>query len=168
MLKIRLQRIGRRNDPSYRVVVVESAVAAKKGVPVEIVGFYDTVRKKTSLNSDRVQHWLSSGAKPSDTLHNILVTNGIIEGKKQNVLPRKKPIVKEEVSDEAAASDMNDAPSDEETTEENAPAETPDAEEAVAGNAPTETPDTSQETPQEEPEKEPEADASTPPPSKEG
>ena len=103
MLRIRLQRIGRRNDPSYRVVVVESAAAAKKGVPVELLGLHDTVRKKTSLNKDRVTHWLSKGARPSDTMHNILVANGVIQGVKRNVLPKKSPTVKDEASDETTA-----------------------------------------------------------------
>ena len=77
MLTIRLQRIGRRNNPSYRVVVVESKSAVKKGKPVEILGFHDTIRKQTELKSDRIQHWISQGAQVSDTMHNVLVKHGI-------------------------------------------------------------------------------------------
>ena len=99
MLKIRLQRIGRRNNPSYRVVVVESSVAAKKGKPVELLGTHDTIRKTTVLNKERVQYWMTQGAKPSDTMHNILIKNGVIEGVKKNVLPKKSPVVKNEESE---------------------------------------------------------------------
>ena len=94
MLKIRLQRIGRRNNPSYRVVVVDSRAAAKKGKPVELLGTHDTIRKTTSLNNERIKYWMSQGAQVSDTMHNILIKNGVIEGVKINVLPKKSPIVK--------------------------------------------------------------------------
>ena len=99
MLKIRLQRIGRRNNPSYRVVVVDSTVAVRKGKPVELLGTHDTVRKKTSLDSERILYWMSQGAQVSDTMHNILIKNGVIEGVKVNVLPKKSPVKKEEESD---------------------------------------------------------------------
>ena len=103
MLKIRLQRTGRRNNPSYRVVVIESAAAAKKGKPVEVLGVYDTVRKTTTLRNDRIMHWIARGAQTSDTMHNILVTNGVIEGVKWNVLPKKQAPVKEQDGGAGAA-----------------------------------------------------------------
>ena len=99
MLKIRLQRIGRRNNPSYRVVVVDSATAAKKGKPVEVLGTYDTIRKTTSLHDERILYWISTGAQVSDTMHNILIKNGVIEGVKVNVLPRKSPVKKKKGDD---------------------------------------------------------------------
>ena len=95
MLKIRLQRIGRRNNPSYRIVVVDSRVAARKGKPVEVLGVYDTIRSTTSIDKDRVVHWISKGAQVSDTMHNILIVNGVIQGVKKNVLPKKHPVRKE-------------------------------------------------------------------------
>ena len=104
MLKIRLQRIGRRNNPSYRVVVIDSATAAKKGKPVELLGTYDTIRKTTSLNNERILYWLSTGAQASDTMHNILIKNGIIEGVKVNTLPKKSPITKKK--DDSASIDQ--------------------------------------------------------------
>ena len=96
MLKIRLKRIGRRNNPSYRVIVTDSRVAAKKGKPIELLGVYDTVRNKTELNKERIQYWMSEGAQPSDTMHNILIANGVIQGVKRNALPKKRPQVKQE------------------------------------------------------------------------
>jgi len=97
MLKIRLQRIGRKNDPSFRVVLTDSKNSTKSGKFLEILGTYNprAMEKslKRKLESSRIKYWLSKGAKCSDTIHNFLVHDKIIEGKKVNVLPRKKPTV---------------------------------------------------------------------------
>lgn len=127
MLKIRLQRIGRRNDPAYRVVVGEHTLGPKSGKFVERVGSYNPKTKERILNVDRIQHWLSVGAKASGTVHNMLVSEGVVSGKKVNVLPKKTVPVKEEepVAEAPAAAEAN------ESTET---AETPAAEE---GEQPT-------------------------------
>jgi small subunit ribosomal protein S16 len=95
MLTIRLQRRGRTNDPSFRVVVVEAARAAKTGNYLEMLGSYDARSDRTELNTERIKHWLSMGAQTSGTVHNMLVSKKIIDGKKINVLPRKSPPKKE-------------------------------------------------------------------------
>jgi len=95
MLAIRLQRVGRTNDPSFRVVVTRSTNGPKSGKFLEIVGNHNPRTHTTELNADRIKYWISMGAQPSDTLHNLLITKKIIEGKKRNVLPRKSPIKKE-------------------------------------------------------------------------
>ncbi len=102
MLKIRLQRVGRINDPSYRVVVAEHARAASAGKFVERVGSYNPKTKERALNADRIKYWLSVGAQASGTVHNMLISAGVITGKKINVLPKKSPPKKEEVVVEAA------------------------------------------------------------------
>ena len=117
MLTIRLQRVGRKNDPSFRVILVESKRAAKTGNYQEVLGSYDARLNRTALKGDRIKHWMSMGATVSDTVHNLLITNKVIEGKKINVLPRKSPPKSEE---EAVAS----APA-EVKAEESALAETP-------------------------------------------
>ena len=89
MLKIRLQRIGRKNEPHFRAVVTDSRNAPKSGRFIEIVGSYNPKMGVVSFDKDRVTHWMGKGALPSDTLHNFLVSQGIIEGKKRNVLPKK-------------------------------------------------------------------------------
>ena len=94
MLKIRLQRVGRRNDPHFRVVVVDSKMGPKTGNVIENVGSYNAKAGELKLNGDRIKYWMSVGAKTSETLHNFLIREKIIEGKKINVLPRKKPTVK--------------------------------------------------------------------------
>ena len=91
MLKIRLQRTGRTNDPSYRIVVVEHTESAKTGNFVEKLGTYNPKTKLRNLNSERIKYWLSVGAKATGTMHNMLISAGVIEGKKVNVLPRKSP-----------------------------------------------------------------------------
>jgi small subunit ribosomal protein S16 len=96
MLKIRMQRTGRINMPSYRVVVVEHTASPKAGTFVERVGTYDPKSKKRELNAERIKYWMSVGAKPSATVHNMLVSLGIVSGKKINVLPAYKEPVKEE------------------------------------------------------------------------
>ncbi len=116
MLKIRLQRIGRRNNPSYRIVAVDSRSAAKKGNPVALLGTCDTIRKKTTIDKDRVLYWMSQGAQVSDTVHNILITNNVLEGRKRNALPKKHPIAS------ATEEQQPTAPSDETAAQEDAPA----------------------------------------------
>ena len=94
MLKIRLQRIGRKNDPSFRAVLTDSKNSTKSGRFLEILGTYNPKAGEKILNADRIKYWMSKGAKCSDTMHNFLVHDKVIEGKKVNVLPKKKPTVK--------------------------------------------------------------------------
>jgi len=102
MLMIRLQRVGRKNDPSFLVVITEKAHAAKSGAFLEIVGSYDARKDRVQLKGDRIQHWLSHGAKTSATVHNILVNAKIINAPKVNALPSKK-VKPEPASAEASA-----------------------------------------------------------------
>lgn len=91
MLKIRLQRIGRKNDPAFRAVLTDSKNSTKSGRFLEILGTYDPHLGTKSFQSDRIKYWMSKGAKLSDTMHNFLVSEQIISGKKVNVLSRKSP-----------------------------------------------------------------------------
>jgi small subunit ribosomal protein S16 len=97
MLKIRLQRVGRKNDPSFRLVVVDSHYGPQSGKFLEVLGNYNARGdRKIQFKIERVKHWLKEGAKASDTVHNLLVSEKVIEGKKINVLPKKKPIKKDD------------------------------------------------------------------------
>lgn len=102
MLMIRLQRVGRKNDPSFRLVLVDSHRAARTGSVLEVLGNYDARKGDPIFHEERVQHWLATGAKPSDTVHNLLLSAKLIEGKKINVLPKKSQPKKEEVKEEPA------------------------------------------------------------------
>jgi len=117
MLKLRLQRVGRKHDPSYRIVVTEHARGPKSRDYVEMLGSYDARKKagkdNPQLDKERVSYWLGQGVKPSGTVHNLLVDAGLIEGKKINVLPKKNPIIKEE---EAPAEEPKEEVKEENTT----------------------------------------------------
>lgn len=121
---IRLQRVGRRNQSSFRVVVTESQRGPKSGDFIENVGSYNPHTNEVVLNEERIKHWISNGAQASDTVHNLLVGKKIIEGKKINVLPRKSPVIKEkEEVKEEAAEETAEKESKEEASVEEKPAE---------------------------------------------
>jgi small subunit ribosomal protein S16 len=96
MLTIRFFRIGKKNQPSYKIVVTDKKNSPSGGRFTEEVGFYNPITKEKSLNGERIKYWISKGAQPSDTAHNIFVKEGIIEGKKISVLKKSKK-KKEEV-----------------------------------------------------------------------
>ena len=94
MLKIRLQRIGRKNDPAFRVVLTDSKNSTKSGKFLEILGTYNPKAGEVNFKADQIKQWISKGAQLSDTMHNFMVHQKVIEGKKRNVLPKKKPTMK--------------------------------------------------------------------------
>ncbi|KKW43520.1 MAG: 30S ribosomal protein S16 [Parcubacteria group bacterium GW2011_GWB1_57_6] len=88
---IRFQRIGRTNDPAFRIVVLEKERAAKTGNIVELLGTYNPRSKALTLDEAKVKGWLAKGAQPTGSIHNLLITKGVIQGKKVNVLSKKTP-----------------------------------------------------------------------------
>jgi small subunit ribosomal protein S16 len=94
MLKIRLQRIGRKNDPAFRAVLTDSKNSTKSGRFLEILGTYNPKAGEAKFEGERIKELMKNGAKLSDTMHNFLVHQKVIEGKKVNVLPKKKPTMK--------------------------------------------------------------------------
>lgn len=73
MLMIRLARFGGKKKPSYRVVVIEKE-QARGGRSVEVVGYYNPVKEPAivELKHARISHWLSVGARPSETVARLL------------------------------------------------------------------------------------------------
>jgi len=141
MLTIRLTRKGKKNQPFFRVVVIDKRSSAKGGRAVEDLGYVDPLNKKKNFKKDRILYWLSKGAKTSATVHNFLVEQKIIDAKKINVvkLPKKEaaaPAVgspeplasateaKEEPKPEPAGEPSNDGAAPEEPKPE--PAESPE------------------------------------------
>jgi small subunit ribosomal protein S16 len=124
MLTIRLTRVGKKKDPSFRVIVVDASKKVKTGNYLEMVGSYNPQSDRIELKADRILEWIQNGATVSDTVHNLLVSQKIIDAKKINVLPKKtytKPEVAEapapaevaseakaEVTEEAAAESNNE------------------------------------------------------------
>jgi len=89
MLKIRLLKTGRKNQPFYRVVVTDKRNSPQGGRFKEKLGFVNPFTKEKNLNEERLQYWLSVGAKPSDRVHNMLIDANLIKGDKINVLKKK-------------------------------------------------------------------------------
>jgi len=81
MLVIRLFRVGKKNQPSFKIVVTDKRSPPRAGRFVEGVGFYNPLTKEKVLKTERIKYWLSKGAKPSETLYNLLVSEKIIETK---------------------------------------------------------------------------------------
>lgn len=73
--KIRLARVGRHKNPYYRIVIADES-SARDGKFLEIVGTYHPVHKgketEIKLNDERLAKWLKSGAKPTETVAQII------------------------------------------------------------------------------------------------
>ena len=93
MLMIRLQRVGRKHEPTFRLVLTDSKNSTKSGKYLEVLGSYDPRldNKIEQFKLAKIKHWMSKGAQLSDTVHNFLVTKKAISGKKINALPKKRP-----------------------------------------------------------------------------
>ena len=96
MLKIRLQRTKNKNDPHFRLICTESILKPKTTQFTEILGTFNVKAGIFEAKADRVKHWISVGAQVTPTVHNLLISKGVLEGKKKNVLPMKTPQKKAE------------------------------------------------------------------------
>ena len=85
MLKMRLQRVGRTHEPSFRLVLTDSDNSTKSGRFKEVLGSYDPRKIGEAFKIDRIKHWLSLGAGLTPTVNNLLIRKGIIRGKKIHV-----------------------------------------------------------------------------------
>ena len=94
MLKIRLQRIGKKNSPSFRVVLVEHTMRPQ-GKFLELLGSYNKIQKQKSFNKERILYRISKGAQVSPTVHNLLVDEKIIDKPKVKAWKPKKKTVEE-------------------------------------------------------------------------
>lgn len=92
MLKMRLQRIGRKNEPHYRVVITDQRNGVQSGKFIDIVGSYNPKKGHVELKKELIIDWISKGVQLSDTVHNFLVSHSIIEGKKISSLPKKTSV----------------------------------------------------------------------------
>ncbi len=80
VVKIRLLRKGRKKKPLYRIVVIEDS-NQRDGKTIEDIGTYNphTEPASISVKEDRVKHWISVGAQPSNTVNRLLSSVGITE-----------------------------------------------------------------------------------------
>jgi len=113
MLVIRLKRIGKKNKPTYRVVVAEHT-AAVNGSFVEDLGFYNPYSKELSINQEAALEWFNKGAKPSNTVARLLekakLKHKSIVVIKYNKAPKKKveevkPVAKPDTSETGGVAD---------------------------------------------------------------
>ncbi|TSC91402.1 MAG: small subunit ribosomal protein S16 [Parcubacteria group bacterium Licking1014_17] len=89
MLKIRLQRTGKKKQAFFKVVVLEHTKRTG-GAYLESLGSYDPHANKMSVDKERAAYWLSNGAQPTGTIHNLFINEGIIKGEKLRVWKPKK------------------------------------------------------------------------------
>lgn len=135
MLMIRLQRVGKKNQAMFRVLLTDKHNGPKSGRFKAMLGSYNPHTNEVVLKKEEIQEWIAKGAQPSDTMHNLLVREGVIKGKKRNVLPKRTPIVKEAPEGEAEA-----APTEEASAPEEAVSEEKTEEAVVETPAPEEKP----------------------------
>lgn len=153
--KIRLARGGSKKRPFYRVVAADSRMP-RDGRFIEKLGTYNPLLPKDSeervkLDMERIQHWLSQGAKPTDRVARMLEAAGTIEKKERNNPNKAKPgqkaqdrieekAAKAEAAAEAAKEAEEAAKAEAEAPAEEAPeaADEAPAEDAPAEEAPAE------------------------------
>lgn len=139
MLIIRLTRRGRRNDPSFKLVVTEH-LNPVKGKFLEELGFLNPKTKAKAFEKERILHWISKGAKCSPTVNNLLVSEGVIEGKKVKAWrPKKKEGAESEKSDAQPAEAKKSQVSKDAAPQETKKEEVPVPEEEKASEAAPET-----------------------------
>ncbi len=90
MVKIRLQRFGRRHRPFFRISAIDSR-SSRDSKFIERLGHYDPIEKDDAkalvINGDRVRYWLSVGAQPSETVASLLKRKGIDATSGQKLQP---------------------------------------------------------------------------------
>lgn len=104
MLTIRLFRVGKKNQPAFKIVVTDKKNPPRGGRFVEEVGFFNPLTKERLINKERMKYWLSVGARPSVTINNLLVVEKVLSVKK---IPKhkksKKPGPAEAAADKPAS-----------------------------------------------------------------
>jgi len=91
MLTIRLTRVGKKKQPSYRFIVSEKA-RDPWGKALELLGTYNPLTNPSTikLEKERILYWISKGAQCSETVWNLFVDQGLVQGAKKRVNTIKK------------------------------------------------------------------------------
>jgi small subunit ribosomal protein S16 len=89
-VKIRLRRVGRKKQPTYRIVIADSR-SPRDGKFLEVVGQYAPRQGEQALNlkGERVNYWLDNGAQPTDTVRSLLRKAGVLKTRHEARLGRK-------------------------------------------------------------------------------
>ena len=109
MLAIKLSRIGKKNQPFYRLIISEKG-RDPYGMSLEILGSYNPRSKELQVQGERVKYWLSKGAQMTPTVNNLLVEKKIIEGKKAKASKNPKRDEKKEEAAPVAETPAEKAP----------------------------------------------------------
>lgn len=157
MLTIKLQRVGKKNQPQFRFVLVEKA-RDPFGRAKEILGWYHPRSSQMEIKKDRVEYWIGNGAQATNTVWNILVDQGIVKGeKRKSIRLSDKRRAKIEEADkakkeaEAAKKAEEEAKKAAEAEAKKAAEEAAAAEAKAEAEAPVETPAPAEEKPAEAP-----------------
>jgi len=143
-LKIRLARGGAKKRPFYRIVVAEAS-APRDGRYVERVGTYNPMvpkdhEQRLALNGERISFWMSKGAQPTERVHKMLASAGLMAAPALRDQPKKSAPGKKRADREAAAAaaEAEAAQAAEAAAAETAAAEAAAAEDAAVADAPAE------------------------------
>lgn len=82
MLKIKLTKIGKKKEHSFKIILIENRAKPKPSRYLDILGNYNPAKKTFFLNKERISYWLSKGVQTSETVYNIFVKHGIVAGPK--------------------------------------------------------------------------------------
>ncbi len=92
MLTMRLQQKKKKNEPHYRLVVTDQRNGVRSGKFIDIVGAYNPKSGSVELKKELITSWISKGVQLSDTVHNFLVEQKVIDAKKISSLPKKTSV----------------------------------------------------------------------------
>ena len=109
MVRIRMQRTGRKNRPFYRIQVLDKRTR-RDGASIEQLGWYDPLAKdpakQVNLNEERAKYWISVGAQPSDTVRDFLARRNLVETKSWEAeRARQRKVVEDQKAAAAATAE---------------------------------------------------------------
>jgi small subunit ribosomal protein S16 len=104
MVRLRFTRVGRKNLPAYRIVAIYNR-EKRESHALELLGTYSPLTKKTELNTERINYWLSVGAQPSDTVKRLLIKNNVIKADKKEKKAEFKKAPKKKAQERKAKKD---------------------------------------------------------------
>jgi len=123
MLAIKLSRMGKKNQPFFRIIVLEKT-KDPFGDYLELLGNYNPKTKEINLKNERIKYWLSQGAQPTVTVHNLFVKQGVIEGDKQKAVKiTKKRTEKQKAAEQEKAAASESVAAEADDKQEAVPAE---------------------------------------------
>lgn len=96
MLRIRLSRVGRKNQPFFKIVVIPRSAPTTGGNFKAELGTHDPVNNETTIDHEEARSWIAKGAQPTDTVHNLFIKHGVITGRKVSVHDKEPVEPKEE------------------------------------------------------------------------